>query len=416
MKKIILIIPSCDWLKDPVAFPPLGILYLAAVLREKGYNIELHDMRDNKNLQLIPKGDFYCVTSTTLESQEAKRIGKYLEGKGIRIIGGPHASLLPEDFLGYYDAIVIGEGEITLLDIIENRKRGIIKGTPPKNLDSIPFPLRELLSREKILNKLIAVAYPIPAVAPTGCSILTSRSCPFKCSFCANIPQPVRFRSAENVTLEIKELILKYDCHYFDILDDHFTMNKKRLESLIPYWEPLKISFRCQGRSDSITEDICEILKILGCQQIEIGIETVDDEILTLLNKQEKVEDHRRAIEIVKSHNIKARALLMAGLPHETWETIEKIKDFLIETQPDSATPSLFVPYPGCDIFKNPTKYGIRILTKDFSKYCFKDPARSVIETDRCSSEELTSHFSKLRDYCLENKWKRKKYESRKSK
>ncbi|GAG28365.1 unnamed protein product, partial [marine sediment metagenome] len=99
-------------------------------------------------------------------------------------------------------------------------------------------------------------------------------------------------------------------------------------------------------------------------------------------------------------------AFMMAGLPGETWETIERDKQFLIETQPDKAPQGLFMPYPKCDIFKNPEKYGVKILSKDWSKYFKRYPTHSVIETDQCSSDELTEHYNHLRKYILSDKWR----------
>lgn len=408
-EKIVLIIPPCNHLADPLAFPPLGILYIGAILQERKYRVELCDLRDVYDLKRIPKGDFYGVTGTTLESYEVKEIGAYLKGKGVRIVGGVHASVLPTDFVGYYDAIIRGDGEISVLDVIEEGLRGIIQGKVVKDLDTIPFPARNLLPRERIVSKTISEGYGHTKDAFEATTVMTSRSCPFKCAFCANIPQPVRFRSPENVVSEIKELMKTYKIKDFNIIDDHFTMNGKRLESLVSYIKPLNISFRAQGRTDSINDHICKSLKIMGCKWVELGIETADNNLLKLLNKQETVEQHKKAISVLKANKLGTRLYIMSGLPGETWETVEKVKQFVIETQPDHVSMNLFKPFPTCDIFLHPKKYGIRILSKDYRLYSSKEPSVSVIETDKCSAKELTAHFYTLREYFMSNKWRKKK-------
>jgi len=406
--KIILIIPPAPLLNEPTVYPPLGLLYIGAILEKEGHRVKICDLRENSNLNLIPKGDLYGVTATTTEAEDAKKIGKYLSKRdGNSVIGGAHASNLPEDFLGYYDNIIVGDGEKTILDLIANGNKGIIYGESIKNIDSIPFPARHLMKDNRIVTKSVWGGYGfIYDEDPIATTIITSRGCPYNCAFCANIPQSVRFHSTEYVANEIKFLIERYNCRHFDLLDDHFTMNKKRLRELTLVFESLHILFRCQARVDALNDEICEMLVRMGCKEVNLGIETADDSILKLMNKGITVNQSKKAIEILKEYNIGVKLFLMAGLPGETWETIEKTKQFVIDTQPDKAPVTLFIPFPSCDIWKNPEKYGVRIITRDFSKYFFRYPSKSVIETDFCSSEELTEHFNHLRDFILSNKWR----------
>jgi len=270
-KSIVLIILPSSFLFNPLQYPPLGILYIASVLLQRGYKVKLHDLRDSSDLKKIPKGDFYGVSATTLDSEDAKVVGKYLKNKrkGVRIIGGVHASNLPIDFVGYYNAIVIGDGEKAIFDIIEKGERGIIQGETIKDIDTIPFPSRHLLSKEKIVNPDLWGGHGYGDVSPPATTIISTRGCPYNCSFCANIPQMVRFRSPENLASEIKEIINTYDCRCFNFLDDHFTMNKKRLKSLVPILNPLDISIRVQARVDALDDEICKLLVKLGCREVE---------------------------------------------------------------------------------------------------------------------------------------------------
>jgi len=407
MNSVVLIVPPSSFLFNPLQYPPLGILYIAAVLEQNGYAPILHDLRENGDLSLIPKADFYGVSATTLDAEDAKAIGKHLKGKGLRIIGGVHASNLPQDFVGYYDAIVVGDGERAILRIIEEEKRGLVVGETIKDIDTIPFPARHLLENDRVVNKELWGGYGYGHVSPPATTVISTRGCPYRCAFCANIPQQIRYRSAVNLRTELEYLVNTYECRHFNFLDDHFTLNRKRLKNLIPEVEPLNIGIRVQARADAIDDEICEALVELGCQEVDIGIEHGDNDVLNLMNKLTTVDMNKRAIEMVKSYGIPVKIFIMTGLPGETWETIEKTKEFIIETQPDKVMVTLFIPFPSCPIWKNPEEYGVKILTKDFSKYSLFYPARSVIETDRCSNEELTEHFNNMRNFILSDKWRR---------
>ncbi len=204
-------------------------------------------------------------------------------------------------------------------------------------------------------------------------------------------------------------MIENYGVRHFDILDDSFILRLKRLKALLPLLKPLNIHFRCQGRADEMTDEHLELVAEMGCEEMQIGAEHGDDRVLKLLNKRETIEDLKKACRMIRSHGMGVKMFLMAGLPGETWETIENTKQFIRDTQPDKAPPTLFVPFPGCDIWKNPKKYGVKILTKDFSKFFMREPARSVIETDLASNEELTAHYYDLKKFIIEGKWRKKK-------
>jgi radical SAM superfamily enzyme YgiQ (UPF0313 family) len=242
---------------------------------------------------------------------------------------------------------------------------------------------------------------------PIATTIITSRGCPFNCAFCANISQAPRYRSPKNVIEEIKYLIDNYNCKHYRFIDDHLTQNKKRLEELCYLLEPLNINFRCTVRSDSIDNKTLENLRRGGCKELGIGVESADNVVLKLVNKKETVEDHIRAIKLIKAHGIKSKVAILCGLPGETWKSIELTKEFFKTTQPDKWTINLFTPFPGNDIRNCPEKYGVKILKKDWSKYIQTYPTQSVIETNVASNKELREHFTHLTKYLESNKWRK---------
>ena len=277
--KITLIVPPYPLLAEPTVYPPLGLLYIAGVLEKKGYKVNVCDLRTSNDFSTIPKADIYGVSTTTGEAEDSKKIGQYLKGKGKTIVGGAHASLVPDDLVNYFDTVVVGDGEETVIDVIENDLKGIVKGKTVKDLDTVPYPARHLMPKEKIVSPSLWGGYRSTNSPPTT-TIMTSRSCPFHCAFCGNIPQPVRFHSVQYVAKEFVNICNDYGCYYFDVLDDHFTMNKQRLRDLLPAIEPLKISFRCQARGDALDDEICDLLVRMGCKEVDIGVETADEDIL----------------------------------------------------------------------------------------------------------------------------------------
>ncbi len=409
MKKITLIIPPFPRLFDPTIFPPLGMLYVAAILEKNNFEVKVCDLRDNFDLNKIPEADIYATTAHITEVNEVRQIGKYLKGKGLRIIGGVHATHMPEDFIGYYDTILRGDGEITILDIIKNQLTGIIDGQTVKDLDTVPFPARHLLPRNRVVSRDALEGYGYSTKdSPETTVMYTSRGCPFRCAFCSNIPQLIRFHSPEYVLSEIKYLMKTYSVSNFNIIDDHFTLNRPRLRKLAELLEPLKIGFKCMARIDAVDEETCLLLKRMGCLEVQMGLETADEKVLKLMKKPLDLDKAKEAIKRVKSHGIIAKTFLIAGLPGETWESIEKTKQFIRDSQPDKCPATLFMPFPNCDVWKNPEKYRVKILTREYSKYFFRYPTESVIETEECSAKELTEHFNHLRDYIISDKWRKK--------
>ncbi len=383
---------------------PLGPLYLGACLVNAGHEVIIVDMRDGQ--KPVPKADFYGFSCTTADYPYALDIAKTIEGP--TIVGGPHATHMPEECSEHFDYVVRGEGERAIVDIVEGIVDDNIISYPPiKDLDSIPFPAWDLMPYNRVFTKTLYVGERY-GVGPISTAITSSRGCPFNCAFCANWDRSIRFRSPENFAEEVSILVRKYACSHYKVIDDNFTLNKKRLKKMADLLEPMKIRFRCHTRSHLFDEETAEALYRAGCREISFGVEVADDELLKFLNKRETVEEHERAIRIAKETGFTVKVYLMVCLPGETWETIEKQKEFMRRNAKyvDKWTLSTFVPYPGCDIWKNPEKYGIKWMERDYRKFWLyeDDP---LIETEVASWEELREHRRHLYEYLLSEKWKK---------
>ena len=398
--KIVLVNPSDSRADNSLTYPPLGLLYIAGVLKE--HDVSVFDMRDGE-MSEIPGADVYGFTCTTYQVTEAKKISVFLKKKYpgcFTVVGGSHVSALPGDAEDFFDCVVVGEGEKVINDVIKDRTSGVVVGSPFVDIDRIPFPSRFLLPDYKIVSPILWEGFRY-GTGPKATILLSSRGCPFRCGFCANIRQPVRFRSIDSFVSEIKSLVSDYGCRHFRFVDDHFTLNKKRLFPMCDALGELDIRFRCSARSDSVDDDVCRALYDGGCREIGFGVETADDSLLGVLNKKETVEQHKNAIYTAKKHGLRVKIFMMAGLPFETWDTIEQNIKFIKDVQPDKIIVTLFTPYPGCDIWEHPDRYDITFIDKDFSKYHQSYPNISNISTKNVSRDELTEHFNKMNEFIL---------------
>jgi radical SAM superfamily enzyme YgiQ (UPF0313 family) len=400
-------------LGDPTMQINLGLLYVAASLEAAGHEVRVADLRDAEEADVarIPRAEFYGFSCTTAEIEDAKAMAAMLkkrDGKCRTMVGGAHATHLPEDCLDHFDYVVRGDGERAAVDIVEGRAgTGVVEGAEADDLDGIPFPARHLLPPERVFTETLFVGERYGR-GPRSTAVISSRNCPFSCAFCANPSRRVRFRSPENFAAEVGELVGRYGCRHFKVVDDNFTLRKDRALEICEMLEPMDVAFRCHTRSALLDDELAGALARAGCEEIAFGVETADQRVLDLLNKKERVEDHERALRIAKEAGLRTKVYFMVALPGETRETIELNKEFMRRNGRyiDKWTISVFCPYPGCDIYKNPEKYGVTWMERDWRRYwLYAD--ESLIETEAASRGELTEHIGEMRRYFISEEWKR---------
>jgi radical SAM superfamily enzyme YgiQ (UPF0313 family) len=285
------------------------------------------------------------------------------------VAGGPHASALPQQVAKDFDHVVVGEGENAILRLMDDIASGrmsspILREPPIADLDTLPFP---------DYSRVDVSSYHRVVDGSPSLSVLSSRGCPYDCVFCNSIimggGQRVRFRSAENVAKEIRELKAIYGVTNFRFQDDIFTLNLPRLHKLTTLLQTEKIIYRCFGRVDRCSRETADLLVAGGCRHIAFGVESGAPVILARMRKWQSVEDIRRGIANAHAAGLIVRVYLMVGFPGETWRTVEETVNLMLECRPDEFSIYPLIPYPGTLIYEQPERYGIAAISDDFSQY-----------------------------------------------
>lgn len=376
----------------------LGLLYLAAYLESHGKEVEILDLLISKDPWKLLKEklnhispDLVGITSYTPQIKEAHLCATIVKENicSPTVIGGIHASCLPHSTLLNYpmfDFLVFGEGEITLLELVEclenNLEYQAIKGLafrqngeiivnperpPIDDLDKIPFPARNKIPIEKYVPP-VGNYYTLPST-----TILSSRGCPFRCNFCSRGGTRYRYklrqRNIPNVIAEIKECIERYNIRDFRFVDDVLTIPRRRIvdlcESIIE--NKLHIKWSCFSRVDGVDRELLKLMRRAGCYNINYGVEVGSERVLRSIKKDTTLEQACYAIKLTKETGIETKASFMIGIPGETVDEIRMTLDFAIELSPDFAFFGIFWPIPGSELFDKALGNN-ELLKKDFSK------------------------------------------------
>lgn len=362
MSKIALINPGRD-LRYAVQ-EPLNIGFIASYLEKNDIEVRIIDELAGQDVEKELneyRPNIAGITATTPLAPDAYRIADICRKMGIlTVMGGVHASVLPEEALQHVDIVVKGEGEVAMLDIVKNNiKSGIVSRPYIKNIDEIPPPARHLMkmdfylrTKDRLPNTYL---YFVPPHTKTA-SILTSRGCPYNCIFCHNTWRgiPYRFNGAERVISEIKQLIEVYGIQALFFIEDNLFVNKPRLKKIYELMRKnnFDIIWGGNARVDSIDIETLKMVKEAGCRQITFGFESGSQRILDVLNKKTTVEQNRKAIKLCNEVGIIPQGTVMIGNPTETVEDIKATQQFIKESDIESVGVCITTPYPGTELWK----------------------------------------------------------------
>jgi radical SAM superfamily enzyme YgiQ (UPF0313 family) len=379
------------------ALPRLGSILLATILKNKGFNTQvfIEDITapDWKQLE---DADLVCISSITSTAPRAFQIAEKFNKLGIPVaLGGVHSTFLPEESLAYADYVIRGEGEETLVELIEhldsNKPLDSIKGLSFKNSkqEVVHNPSRELVKdlndapipNFSLVHKWAEKAKVIP--------IATSRGCPFACKFCSVIPmfgRKYRFKSIDRIMEEIKAAAPQKGHVFF--IDDNFAANKKRTKTLMKSLidNNIKCDWSAQVRTDVAKDpELLQLMKKAGCFSVYIGFESINPETLSLYNKSQGLEDIENAIRAVKKHSINIHGMFVLGSDTDDIKTIRNTEKFAKKLDIDSIQFMMLTPLPGTPVFEDLKNSG-RLIHTDWSKY---DAHHAVFEPKQMTAFEL---------------------------
>lgn len=352
---------DCNWIN-------LGLAYLGAYLKKHRYDVDLMDLRDFSGWESVSdemrRRDFdvlgvYFNTPNYDNALQSCKIAKQLNK--IVVAGGPHASVDPESLLStkYVDHVIIGEGEASFLETVRRLENNspvdkIIVGKFAENLDDLPFPERDLYNLAKVNTPRRNFPY-----LNNGHIIMTSRGCPFNCSFCQPLAQRmfgkrVRYRSVRNVINEIKYLVDKYKAKYISFQDDTFTARKEWVKEFCKELNSLHlgIQWSAQSRVDTFDDELASAMRAAGCVCIFFGFESGSDNILKFIKKGITAEQSLAAARLCKKHKILILADYMIGIPTETDADIEQTLELAKKIRAEMISVTYFTPIPGSELFE----------------------------------------------------------------
>jgi len=375
--------------------PPFSLMYLSAYLKSKEMDVklidrcvhvrELADFKDsNIHVRNIIKDiEEYDpdIIGLTLFSRELKEIAdlcrvikRKFRSKSI-VLGGPHPTAMPEESLQQIpecDFLVRGEGEVVLHDLLKGlssssdmrsvkgisfRTNGKFYHTEEadiiKDINELPLPDRESLLQNYRSGKYGHIAYGIPSDV-----LMTSRGCPFQCKFCFKVCSKYRSRSPENVLLEIEWIIKNISPEYIQIMDDSFTVQRKRcveiLDTLIEKAYPCK--FKVRSRVNAVDEDLLKKMKRAGVNTIVYGFESGSQTMLDAFNKRTKVEQNIQACILAKKAGLNCFGDMILFYPGETWETLKETEEFMKKARPHAAKFYVLSPLPRTEVYEEAKK------------------------------------------------------------
>lgn len=423
MNKILLIAPPYGHLYGRAnirrlrwGFIPYGLASIAGKLNSEGHNVKIIDatclVSNWSEIEKIIKNEsphylgIGITTPQTTCGLKIAEITKKIKPDCITVVGGPHASALPEEMVSdkNIDIVVTGEGEITMSQVVKGvcltdikgiyykKDNCIVKNHPQElidNLDTLPLPLYEQLPIER---------YGTPYMG-RSVGIITGRGCAFSCSFCASrviFGNRCRFRSIGSILEEITWFKNRYDITTFSFWDDTFTIQKDRVEKLCEQLivNGFNIRWSCTTRVDTLSLKLLRIMKKAGCYVIHLGIESGDEFVLEKTRKGITIEQVENAVKWAQTLNMETYGYFILGLPYESRDTLGKTIKLAKKLKLDYAQFALLTPLPGTEIWElakqgKVIKFSCSDLTK-FSRY-----GKAIIELPAIPSKVLNRYYRK---------------------
>lgn len=404
---------------------PLGIAYVAASVKQAGYPVEIidsyaEDLSINETIDrlIASKANvigFSVVTPTVpIVLEIAKQIRERHKNKDLIMVGGgAHCNIMPDNILEskLIDIVVRREGEETFVDVLKTIQNkadlSLVKGisycennqfihNPDRefvqDLETLPYPAYDLLKMH------LYSAPPHWLVAEPAYQMITSRGCPFQCTFCGikALGKSMRYRGVENVVDEIELLIKKYSAKEIMFVDTTFPLSRENgvefCREILKRGLEKKIKWVTETRVDVINLELLLLMKQAGCRVIGLGLETGSPRTLKRIKKGTTLDQAREAVQNCKSAGIDVYASFIIGIPGEKIDDIKQTIEFIKTLPLDFPKVNLLVPYPGSEIYEEVVQKHPEIKKEweKFTSFGSMTKNEPIYVPDGISSEEIT--------------------------
>ena len=412
--------------------PSLGLLYLAAAVREQGFiptiiesDIENLDPGEVASRLIEARPEYIGITLFTVGVWQAAQIARKVKQRypDIQIIvGGPHISSMAMETMQRFpefDIAVIHEGEQVLPALLKelqngrdlsriagiiHRQHGELQQTPPapsiSDLDSLPLPAWDLLPNFPDTYLPAIYDYPQSPVA----TLVASRGCPFLCKFCdtSTFGARVRANSPEKVFQMMQHLSQRFGIRHIQFVDDLFLASKIRTLQLCDLLiaSDLNLTWSCTARVDTVKPEVLKRMKQAGCWEISFGLETGSNALLQKMEKAARIEVSEQAVNWTAAAGIRCKGLFMLGYPGETRDTMRQTREFVRRLPMTTMNLSKFTPYPGSPVYRD--IYGTRIRDDHWEKmngmnFLWHPEGLTIQELDREYQNILTGFYRQRR-------------------
>jgi anaerobic magnesium-protoporphyrin IX monomethyl ester cyclase len=342
------------------------------------------------------------VTACTPQAPNAYALGDMLQKNRpdiLTVMGGVHASALPNEAIEHFNCVVVGEGELAftkIIDDFEHGKRtvGIIFGEPLTNLDDTPMPAYDLLDMGKYLENSS-----VPTLKAPILLLVTTRGCLYDCPFChnSNRKYPPRWFSAERVVEELEYLLVHYKPKSFWFTDDEFLILQERLKEIGKLMKErnLKIEWGCQARVNTMTLETLQLAKSMGCKLIMPGFESMAPRILKYLKcGTTTVEANEHALKVAKEVGITVGGNFIFGTPTET---IGEMNETFAWIQRSGslkfANFNTLIPFPETSVDKLCRRRGWLPKVVDYTRFVMTNRVTSTYIVDKAVSLKEFNRF-----------------------
>jgi radical SAM superfamily enzyme YgiQ (UPF0313 family) len=350
----------------------LGLAYLAATLRALGRDVTLIDAyalnwswRQTRQAVARLRPDVLGLGCMTPVADVAYRAAKSLRPLvGRVLLGGPHATAIQEKVLTECSAVdhaVVGEGEEVIGPYLDWIAAGETDPPPPGvlsrnrpfrahkvrgNIVNIEWPARDLLPQRNYRYLM--------ATRPGFATMVTSRGCPFRCSFCDKSVSGSRWRArpAQDVVDEMAHLVRHHGVGFINFYDDNFTLSRRRVAEICEalLLRGVDVDWKCEGRVDGVDLPLLRLMRRAGCRTIAYGVESGHAETLKSLRKDVNLDQVVEAFAATRAAGIRSLAYIILGAPGEKTADVEQTLQFVREIQADYVQFSSLTAFPGTDL------------------------------------------------------------------